>query len=130
MDTKWNQATPNRPDGDRILDAPFVKANIPELVRQLKTEPAWKKNERNGITVFKSDNLAVVVVALQKNVMIEDNDVEGYITIQVLNGRITVKMGNTEQELASGELVVIHPHITHSIRAEEESVLVLSNSQQ
>ena len=129
MDTKRNQATPNRPEGDRVLDAPFVKVMIPEIVRQLKTEPAWKKNDRNAITVFKSDNLAIVVVALQQGAVIEDNDVDGFISVQVLHGKIRIEAANQGEQLAAGELAVLHPRVIHSIHAAEESVLLLTNSQ-
>ena len=38
MENKRNEATLNRPEGDRVLDAPYVFINIPEFIRQLKNE--------------------------------------------------------------------------------------------
>jgi len=40
MENKRNEATLNRPEGDRVLDAPYVFVNIPEFIRQLKSEEA------------------------------------------------------------------------------------------
>ena len=42
MENKRNEATLNRPEGDRVLDAPYVFINIPEFIRQLKSEEAWQ----------------------------------------------------------------------------------------
>ena len=32
MENKRNEATLNRPEGDRVLDAPYVFINIPEFM--------------------------------------------------------------------------------------------------
>jgi hypothetical protein len=50
MEIKRNEATLNRPEGDRVIDAPFVFLDIPEFIHQVKKEKAWKKYDRNGIT--------------------------------------------------------------------------------
>ena len=57
MEAKRNEATLNRPQGDRVLDASYVFINLPAFIRQMKKEEAWGKNDRNGITVFKTDKL-------------------------------------------------------------------------
>ena len=61
MENKRNEATLNRPEGDRVLDAPYVFVNIPEFIRQLKSEEAWQKNDRNGITVFKTGRVTTEI---------------------------------------------------------------------
>ena len=38
MENKRNEATLNRPEGDRVLDAPYVFVSLPEFIRQLKSE--------------------------------------------------------------------------------------------
>ena len=38
MEIKTNQATKNRPEGDRVIDAPYVFIDIPGFVEQLKSE--------------------------------------------------------------------------------------------
>ena len=52
MEIKYNIATPNRPDGSRLLDAPWVYAELETILEQLRSEQAWEKNDRNGITIF------------------------------------------------------------------------------
>ena len=64
MEIKRNEATFNRPDGDRVLDGTYVFVDIPSYIRQIKEEKAWEKNDRNGITVFKSENITQVITVL------------------------------------------------------------------
>ena len=39
MEHKRNEATLNRPEGDRVLDASYVFIDINEFTRQLREEP-------------------------------------------------------------------------------------------
>src|SRR6476469_813674 len=90
MEIKRNESTLNRPDGDRVLDGTYVFVDLPSYVRQIKEEKAWEKNDRNGITVFKSDYSTIVVTALQQGATIKDNKIDGFLSIQVLHGNIRV----------------------------------------
>ena len=48
MPVKINDATINRPDGNRIIDAPAVSIDLQQFLTQLKDEKAWEKNDRNA----------------------------------------------------------------------------------
>ena len=124
---KKNEATLNRPEGDRIIDAHYVHMDLEEFARQLKEEPAWQKNDRNGITIFKTDNLTIVLVALHKAAEIKDNSVSGIISIQVIQGRVGVEFIDGEIELREKQMMNFHPFIKHSIKAQEESLLLMTN---
>lgn len=50
---KKNDATPQRPEGNRVLDAPQVEMNLPDLIARLKSETTWVDSDRNAITLFK-----------------------------------------------------------------------------
>src|ERR1700759_3805146 len=66
MEMKHNDATHNRPEGDRILDAPYVLTDFEEHIKQLMDEKAWADSDRNSITVFKSATITSVVTCLHK----------------------------------------------------------------
>lgn len=125
MEIKHNDATLNRPEGDRVLDAPFVLMDIEEYIKQLKDEDAWDKNDRNGITTFKTGNLTIVLTCLHKEASIKDNSVDGLFQVQVLKGRIkiTTDAGNTDMK--EGEMIVFHPRVRHTIEALKKSTLLL-----
>ena len=125
METKFNEATLNRPKGERILDAPFVFTDIKKFSRQLLEEKAWKKNDRNGITVFKTDDLTMVLTWLHEGAVIMDNLVAGLIIIQVLKGAIdfTVQKGTTRLE--KRQIITVHAGVGYAIRAMEDTLLLI-----
>jgi quercetin dioxygenase-like cupin family protein len=125
MEIKRNDATLNRPDGDRVLDAPFVFADLDEYAKQLKDEKAWDKSDRNGITIFKTDNLTTVITRLHKDAVIKDNTVDGLFQVQLLNGKIRVTTEEGDNEMKEGEMMIFHPHVKHTIEASKKSTLLL-----
>jgi len=125
MEIKRNDATHNRPDGDRVLDAPFVFVDLAECAKQLKNENAWDKNDRNGITIFKTDNLTTVVTRLHKDALIEDNTIDGLFQVQLLDGKIRVTTDAGDNEMKEGDMMTFHPLVKHRIEALKKSTLLL-----
>jgi hypothetical protein len=50
--TKSNEATALRPEGDCILDAPFVEMDLNNFIVQIKNEITWATTDHNFITVL------------------------------------------------------------------------------
>ena len=122
-----NDATFNRPEGERILDAPYVFINLPEYLRMIKEEKAWLTNDRNGITLFKGNGLTVVLTALKKGVLLDKVETEGFMTLQLLEGSVIVNTPDGNMNLALNQLMVFHPSIQYSVSANEESSFLLSH---
>lgn len=125
---KTNEATHNRPDGDRILDAPYITANIDERISQLKDEEAWDKNDRNAITLVKTQGLTIVLVCLHKEASINDNIVDGILTVEVIEGKVNISTNADHFELCERGLITFRANIPHSIYALKESVLLITNA--
>ena len=70
MEIKNNEATDLRPEGYRLRDAPLVSIDIPEFIKQIKNETTWTNSDRNAITVFKTNGLRIVLVALHENCLL------------------------------------------------------------
>ena len=126
MEIKRNDATLNRPEGDRVIDAPYVFVDIPGFVEQLKSENAWEKNDRNGITVFKSTNLTIVVTALQAAAEIAHNSMDAFMTLQVLEGDVRVSSPDGDVDMKQHHMITFHPGIPHTIHAITDVILLLS----
>ena len=122
---KRNEATLNRPEGDRVIDAPYVFMNLGQFIKQLKNEEAWNKNDRNGITIFKTENVTTVLTCLHKDALIKDNSVDGILQVQVLGGRIRITTADGDIDMEEGEMIVFHPGIRHTIEALKKSSLLL-----
>ena len=126
MEIKRNDATPNRPQGDRVLDAPYVFADLPAFIDQVKDEKAWEKSDRNGITVFKTEGMTIVLSALKEAAVIKDNVVNGFLTVQVLEGAIRMETLEGDAEMGENQLIAFHPGVPHSIEARLNTVLLLT----
>ena len=129
MDVKYNESTRNRPEGERVIDASFLYADLKAFRDQLKDEKAWKKNDRNGITLFKSTGLTIVLVMLKKDAEVPDNELKGFFTVQVLDGSLDARIGEQLVQAGTG-LLVLHPGIRHSLRALSDSLVIFTHYRQ
>ena len=127
MELKNIDATINRPEGERLIDAPFVFVDLQKYVEQLKHEDSWDKNDRNGITVYKTDGITIVLTCLHRDAVIEKNSVDGWLTVQVLDGTVDFTVKEKTLVLEKNQLMTLHPDIEHTIHAKKETVLLLIN---
>ena len=111
-----------------MLDAPYVFIDVNEYTRQLREEDAWTKNDRNGITVFKTEQLTMVVVCLHEKAVLKNNVIDGIVTIQVVEGKIRVSTPDGEVDIRQNQIVTFHRCLDHSIEALDESVMILTNN--
>jgi len=126
MEIKRNEATLNRPDGDRVLDGNYVFVDIPSYIRQIKEEKAWEKNDRNGITVFKSDHITIVITVLHKGSAIRDSEMEEFLTVQILDGNIRFTTPDGDIDAVKNQQITFHPGVKHSLEALSESIVLLT----
>ena len=126
MQEKFNEATQNRPQGERPIDSPLLLLNLPALTKQIKEEEAWGKNDRNAITVFKTTGMNIVLIALHAHAELKTHTAPGTISVQVLEG--TIKFNTTDEslEIKKGQLLTLHAGVSHSVLAVEESVFLLT----
>ncbi|MEP7277006.1 MAG: hypothetical protein ABI813_00045 [Bacteroidota bacterium] len=127
MDIKTNDATLNRPEGKRLVDAPAVLVDIQDFIDQLKDESAWEKSDRNGITVFKTPGLTVVLSALRKGAEMKELQVDGLLALQVVEGEISVSTSDDQTRIIKEkQLLVLHPGAKHNLVVNKETILLLS----
>jgi quercetin dioxygenase-like cupin family protein len=122
---KYNEATYNRPEGTRTLNAPVVRINVPDYIRQIKDEKAWDKGDRNAITLLHNDHMRIVLVALKDGVEMS-HAIDGAISIQVLAGRLWVETEAQSFSVDEEEIAALQPGLRHYIFAEEESTFLLT----
>jgi quercetin dioxygenase-like cupin family protein len=126
MEEKYNDPTPQRPEGGRTLDAPLVTIDLETFTKQIRQESAWETGDRNAITVFKTNGLRIVLIALQAGAEMKTHTAPGIISVQVLEGQITFTTEAETMELSQGKMLALHARIPHSVFAKEESVFLLT----
>lgn len=126
MDNKFINATDQRPNAHHIIDAGHVKIDIEAIVEQIKNEKAWNYSDRNAMTVFKTNGLSIVIIALHKDAAMAKHKVDGLLSIQVIEGQIEISADSESINLKSGQMIVLHSYIEHSISAVEETVFLFT----
>jgi quercetin dioxygenase-like cupin family protein len=126
MEERYNESTINRPEGARVLDAPLVKMDIYEYIQQLRNEPAWRKNDRNGITLYKTDGMRIVLVLMHTGAEMRPQTVDGIISFHVIEGNLEVVTQDETIEVEAGQILTLHTNIKHSVRAAEETTFILT----
>jgi len=126
MENKSNDATPLRPDGERILNAPLVEMNLNEFIKQIKSETTWADSDRNSITIFKSETMTIVIIGLRENAELKPHKANGLTSVQVLEGKIEFKAEQQSIEIEKGQMIALQENITHSVRALTESFFLLT----
>lgn len=126
MQLKSNEATINRPAGNRPIDASNLLVDLSNYIETIKTEHAWQSNDKNGITLFKSPGISVVLTGLHINAIIDDYNREGITIAQVLTGKILFTSDGQQKEITQGQIVITHRDDNYFIKAVEESFLLLT----
>ena len=128
MEPKFNAATPQRPAGERPLDAPWLVADLPALTAQLRHESTWLEGDRNAITVFKTAGLTIVLVVLRTGATLSLGIREGFLSLHLLDGRLQLVADSAEPrpDLSSGQLLALHAGGAHRASALAETTLLLT----
>lgn len=123
---KFNDATPRRPKGNRPLDASLVEMDIAKFKEQIKQEAAWRENDRNAITIFKTNGMRIVLVGLKTGAVMKTHTAAGIISVQVLEGKINFNTAERAVDLGIEQMLALHADIPHNVKAREESFFLLT----
>ncbi len=126
MEEKYNDSTSQRREGDRLIDATLVGIDLPLFMKQIKNEPTWQNSDRNAITVFKTNGLRIVLIALHEGAEMSRHTADGIISVQVLEGTIQFNTDRQSVELLSGQMLALHERIPHSVQAIKEAIFLLT----
>lgn len=126
MEEKFNDATTQRPEGERVLDAALVTIDLHSFIKLIKAEKTWKESDRNAITVFKTNGMCIVLIALRKDAEMVKHIADSLISLQVLEGQIVFSTVEQSVELGKGQMLTLHERIPHNVLAKEETIFLLT----
>lgn len=126
MENKSNDATPQRPEGNRVLNAPLVEINLPNLITQLKDEVTWTDSDRNSVTLFKSETMRIVLLGLHEKAELKPHKANGVISVQVIEGKINFVTEQQTSLVEKGQMIALQENISHSVLALTESFFLLT----
>ena len=112
----------------RSLAAPLSVVSIGDAADRLRAEEPYRDGDRNAVTVVKDGTLRVQVVALKPGSRLHENDPEGSLSVQVIEGRATVTIEGASEALGAGSLAVIAAGHRWEVVADEETLLLVQLS--
>jgi quercetin dioxygenase-like cupin family protein len=125
-DDKFNEATAQRPEGDRFIKAGLIEIDLSASQHQIKNEDAWQNNDRNAITLFKNDNMRILMIAMHPGAQMKTHTAPGVISVQVLEGGIIFSTESKIVNLRKDQMITLQAGIPHSVSAREESLFLLT----
>jgi hypothetical protein len=126
MEERYNEATINRPEGDRAIDSPAVLIDLPSYIEQIKSEKAWEENDRNSIAVFKSNKMRIIIGALHKNAEMHTEHPDNIFSVQVIKGRLKLHTNEKVIEVEKDQILALHEHIPYRIEAVKKTTFLLT----
>jgi quercetin dioxygenase-like cupin family protein len=121
MDEKKRSGAPLRPLEAQVLQF-AVLGEMTGLLQRLRAN----KSKRAASALVKSGPIRVDVIALDEGVVLENQKVDGPFTVQCLLGRAKLSVQGRDEQMTTGDLVVVDHAVAHDVRAEEASVLLFT----
>src|ERR1044071_7419429 len=74
------------------LTAPLMDFNLKREITQLHEGEAWVRTGRNSKTLVKQPDFRIVLIALQKDVHLEEHSADARISIYTLDGHVKIQL--------------------------------------
>lgn len=113
---------------DRPLAGPNMIFDLGEQIASLRREESYRRSGRAGRTLAKSGRFRLTLTAMAAGNEISTHRADSPMTLHVLEGRLRFRAGDGEHEMRAGEVLFFGPGDAHDIRADEQSVLLLTLS--
>lgn len=109
----------------RSLSAPLLRFELSVESARLRAEREYIEGDRNAYTLTKVDWFRLVLVALRAGASLDEADQQGSIALQVLDGRVTVRVGDETIDVGDREVSVVAPGYPWTVVAVDDSLLLL-----
>jgi quercetin dioxygenase-like cupin family protein len=111
---------------DRPLHGDTLVVRLADERRHVQSELAVGTHNRAARTLVKEGALRVTLVALGPGGFMRAHRADGPITIQVLAGRVLIRVGPIDHRLEEGDLLVLAPGIEHAVDSAEGGEFLLT----
>jgi quercetin dioxygenase-like cupin family protein len=111
---------------ERLDEETLHVFSLEDYARDLRAEPAYTANGRNGVTLAKSPALRVLLEVLRAGAELAEHRAPGPITVQVLEGEIRFLVGNDTFRVRAGEALALPAGRPHSVEAVRDSALLIT----
>ena len=110
------------------LTAPMMHFDLNSEIEQLHQEEAWLRTGRNTKTLVKQPDFRIVLVVLNAGKKLEEHEAAARISIQTLNGHLTLQFTDQSVDLPRGHLLALDRALRHDVAAVKESAFLITVS--
>ena len=109
----------------RSLSRPLLRFELAEEAARLRAESAFLDGDRNARTLTKAGAFRLVLVVFRAGANFDENDQRGSVALQVLDGRVDVRVGEDAVEIGAGDVAVVSPEHPWTAMAITDGLLML-----
>lgn len=123
----------NERQSTRVREHPSVRfagtqtvLDLPDSIESLLSEgPAGQHGHRQK-ALFHHGSTTLALFSFEQGSTLPDHVVDGVVIIQVLTGKLGVKISGQEHTLMPSQVLVLAPGVPHDVNAYEESHMLLT----
>jgi quercetin dioxygenase-like cupin family protein len=117
----------SRPEGEARFAVEGLHVLVLEArARELRQEPEYERNARNGTTLVKTPRLRQVPSALRAGARLEEHTAPGPLSVLLLDGELRFEAGAEGVQLQPGGLLSLPSERPHRVEALRDSTFLLT----
>jgi quercetin dioxygenase-like cupin family protein len=109
----------------RFLSVPLLHFELAEETARLRAEQEYAVGDRNARTLAKVGAFRLVLVAFRSGAEFDELDQRGSVALQVLEGRVAVRVEGETVEIGVAEIAVVAPEHPWTAIALADGVLLI-----
>ncbi|GAA5528235.1 cupin domain-containing protein [Herpetosiphon gulosus] len=117
----------------RLRDHPVTRGignnqilHLADAVDHLLNEAHPAIQGHRQITLFRQAPVTLILFAFDAGGELPDHVAQGIVSIQALDGRLTIHIAGIDHPLDAGQILLLNPAVAHSVRAEIASTMLLT----
>lgn len=103
-----------------------VTFDLDEEIEALRELEPYKREGRTARTLLHTEDLRVVLIAMQAESRMEEHDANATVTVQALEGELVLKLPDREVTLPAGKLLTLGKGLPHDVEANVDSAFLLT----
>jgi quercetin dioxygenase-like cupin family protein len=93
---------------------------------RLRAESSGARDGHRQITLFRAEGVSIMLFDFDAGGFLKDHAADGVVSVLVLSGDIRMTTATEDHSIPSGSLLVLKPGVTHDLRAETQSRVLLT----
>lgn len=102
----------------RLLD-------LDDQLDELLAEPHGPVDGHRQIAIAHRRGMTLVLFYFEDGGHMPDHEVDGAVTIHVLDGDLEIQTDDHDHRVESGQMLILNPGVTHDVKAHRESKMLL-----